>query len=209
MDEPTPWEVDLHWEGETVVCIGGGPSLNREEIVAATLAGVKLIGVNDAYRVAPWVNLLWGCDYKWWEWHSEKVITQCEGILASTDKKACSRWPQIKYLPGEHKEGLSWDRKYIYYGMNGGYQAVNIATLSGAKRVLLIGYDHRVGEDGKRHWFGNHPDNVMSSYENWIQKAWPTIPPSLKGHDCEVINCTPGSAITAFPRMNLAEALAL
>ena len=73
----------------------------------------------------------------------------------------------------------------------------------------MIGYDHKVSGNGRRHWFGNHPDNVMSPYEEWVRQNWCTVPKSLEGHSCEIINCTPGSAITAFPKMDLEKALEL
>ena len=203
----TPWRVNFAWEGETVVCIGGGPSLTQEQIDLVAVSMVRVIGVNDAYRLAPWCDCLYGCDLKWWEWHQDKVFQDVAGELVTTDKIAPTRWPRLRYLPGRHEKGLSWDRDLIHYGHNGGYQAVNIAALSGAARIVLLGYDHRPGDDGRAHWFGDHPDRVRSSYANWVKDAWPTVPPSLEGHNCEVINCTPESAITAFPQRDLVEVL--
>ena len=56
------------WIGETVVCIGGGPSLTLADVTS--IAGkARVIAINDAYRMAPWADMLYACDLKWWRWH--------------------------------------------------------------------------------------------------------------------------------------------
>lgn len=201
-----PWRVDLDWAGETAVCIGGGPSLTPGQ-VERVRGRAQVIGINDAYKVAPWASVLYGCDLKWWEWHRERVFEQFTGVMVTTDKIAHCRWQQIRYLPGKDAPGLSWDPGLIHWGRNSGYQALNLAVLTGASRVLLLGYDHKMADNGRAHWFGDHPDRVRSSYESWIKDNWSTVPEALRGHDVEVINCTPGSAIAVFPHADLEEVL--
>src|SRR5688572_2955592 len=62
------------WPGYTFVCIGGGPSLTVEDVEvvkqAAMTDQVKVVAVNDAYRLAPWADVLYGFDWQWWEHHN-------------------------------------------------------------------------------------------------------------------------------------------
>ncbi|HCZ48509.1 MAG TPA: hypothetical protein DCZ11_05850, partial [Gammaproteobacteria bacterium] len=47
--------------------------------------------------------------------------------------------------------GLSASPLRIHQGGNSGYQALNLAVLLGAERVILLGYDMHGG-----HWHGRH-----------------------------------------------------
>jgi NADPH:quinone reductase-like Zn-dependent oxidoreductase len=95
--------------------------------------------------------------------------------------------------------GLSTDRGVICSGGAGssGYQAVNLALLLGATTILLVGYDmhHRKG----LHWFGAHSKEVNRNQSDpqVFAKTYDSIDPRAYG--VEIINCTPGSAVTAFP----------
>lgn len=70
----------------------------------------------------------------------------------------------------------------------------------GVSRLLLLGYDMKPG-----HWHGNHPGalNKQAPFHDWL-KRFRDAAPEL---EMEVINCTPGSALDAFPRMSLENAL--
>lgn len=104
-------------------------------------------------------------------------------------------------------EGLSKDPKGVQTGKNSGYQALNIAVLAGARRVILLGYDCKVGEGGKVHWFGDHPIKTPPSVFQEMVRTFRTAVAPLKEAGVEVLNCTPGSAINAFPKVPLESAL--
>lgn len=92
-------------------------------------------------------------------------------------------------------------------GSNSGYQAVNLAYILGARRIILIGYDmHGKGT----HFFGKHPAPLTNNtdYESFIA-AFRAMNPKFYG--VEVINCTRRTAIPeeVFKRMELKSALAL
>lgn len=95
---------------------------------------------------------------------------------------------------------MSRDPELIYTGGNSGYQAINLAWHFGAARILLLGYDMRPG-----HWHGKHPRPLSnySPYEEWVRRFR-----LLAGDlDIPVVNCTPGSALDAFPMASLEMAL--
>lgn len=101
-------------------------------------------------------------------------------------------------------EGLSELLNGLNTGSNGGYQAVNLAALTGARRILLIGYDMRF-PGGKSHWHGGHPPSGRvpeSSYTMYARK-FSTMLEQLTRLGIEVVNCTDGSAIRCFPFSSL------
>jgi hypothetical protein len=202
------WTVPPMWKGQLVVIIGSGPSLTENQIVLVREAGHRVLVINDNYLRAPWADLLYACDQQWWRWHHEKAL-KFVGLKVTCSDVAAELYREngLLWLPGYWRDGLSLNPSLIHLGKSSGYQAVNIAFLAGVKRILLLGFDHRQ-IDQKPHWFGDHPNKVRSHYAGWF-KPWATVLPSIAGHDCEIINVTPNSALPTFPMMDLETALAL
>lgn len=202
--------------GETVVVIGGGPSLTPEQVRQVYLAWgkaeVSVIGVNDAYRLAWWVDLLFAADLKWWRWHIEAVAEKLAwwSRCATIDPLVPASWG-VQLLrnagrgdgPGE--TAVHPDRDTVYTGASSASMAVQIAAKAGAKRVLLLGIDCKPGPDGRMHWFGDHPVTTPAYvFERYQVPCWRALAAAI---DIEVINCTPGTALDVFPKMQLSEAL--
>lgn len=119
-------------------------------------------------------------------------------------------FPEVRLLGFDDAPGLSTDPTVLHIGGNSGYQAVNLAVLGGANRILLAGYDMKMGPGGKRHWHGDHPAALSqfhaASLERW-RAAFPSMLPDLQRLGVEVINCTPGSAIECFPFAKLEDVI--
>lgn len=188
------WSVPRQYEGATIVCIGGGPSLTKADARYA-VNKCPIIAINDAFRLVPECSALYVCDLKWWDWYyAETEALKCPRI--TTADKAKLKYPALHLLHGKHEPGLSTDQDTLHYGSNGGYQAINLAVLFGAAKILLLGYDMRtIG--GLTHWFGDHPDRAVSHYKRWIT-GFKTMLPQLHSMGVEIVNCTPGSALDAF-----------
>lgn len=83
-------------------------------------------------------------------------------------------------------------------GQNSGYQALNLAVLAGAQRILLLGYDMKFAPDGRQHWFGDHPRlehpaRLTAHLHNFRRAA-----KHLARVGVDVINCSPDSALDCF-----------
>jgi hypothetical protein len=219
------------WKGRTVVCIGGGPSVTESALALIEAArlrdAVRVIAVNDMYLVAPWADVLYFADARWWDWHNggiEKAwawkkfsVEQQKAAFDSFAGQKVSIFGsgmQVKdpnvymLLQAEGRSGLSTHPRELVTGGNSGYQAVNIATLAGSKRVLLVGYDMRF--DGyKSHSHNGHPIKSASrTYSTEYVSKFATMNGSLPKLGVEVLNCTPGSALgKLFPIMSLECAL--
>lgn len=102
---------------------------------------------------------------------------------------------------------LSENPNGLHTGTNSGYQAINIAVLAGAKRILLLGYDMRF-PGGKSHWHSGHPIKVPEGHYTGYGKQFDTMKPQLARLEVDVVNCTQGSALKAFPISTLERELA-
>jgi hypothetical protein len=79
---------------------------------------------------------------------------------------------------------LCRDRNGLATGHELGYQAVNLAYLLGAERVVLLGYSMKPLPDGRMHWFGDHPikthASIFSSMLNNFRALAKALPPDFE-----------------------------
>lgn len=103
-------------------------------------------------------------------------------------------------------EILSRRPTHLAHGGNSGYQAVNLAALAGAERIVLLGFDmtHR-GSRGN--WHDQHRVKTPRRYvEQWIPR-FRELAAELKRDGVEVLNASEETALDAFPRRPIAELL--
>jgi hypothetical protein len=94
--------------------------------------------------------------------------------------------------------------KGIGHGNNSGYGALNLAACLGANPIYLLGFDmmHHYDETNKAktHWHGGHPspqrEKTVTSFIQHFNRAAPI----LKEKGINVINLSPGSALTCFKK---------
>lgn len=213
-------EVAPDWLGATAVLIGGGESLTVAQAhyvgVAHAAGQVRVIAVNDAYRVAPFADLCYFADAEWWTWHKDRLDFQAfAGQKCSISDSAAQITDAAVHILQNangrgNSYGLSLDPKQIVTGKNSGYQALNIAVLAGAKTIILLGFDAREPTaTSKTHWFGDHPKiEPVTAYADY-RRAFSVAEAAINAAGVHVINCSPGSAINSFPKMALDDALAL
>jgi hypothetical protein len=80
-------------------------------------------------------------------------------------------------------------------GPDSGSNAINLAFLFGARRIVLFGFEMRPGNWHDRHRRVTPPQR----YAEKFIPALEAMAVALKREDVEVINATPGSALTCFP----------
>jgi hypothetical protein len=211
-------EIAPEWGEATAVLFGGGPSLTVEQVeqvrTAREAGKVRVIAINDAYRLAPFADVCYFADSEWWGWHKDRPEFRAfAGQKCSiADSGANITDKEVHILLNAngrgHSFGLSLDPKQIVTGRNSGYQALNIAILAGAKTILLLGFDAREPTaTSKSHWFGDHPRiEPVAAYAEY-RKAFSAGESAIDAAGVRVLNCSPGSAIDSFPKMDLTEAL--
>lgn len=221
------------WKGKTVAILAGGPSLTRpafEMVRAARDADrLRVIAINDSYLLAPWADVHYAADVKWHRWHKAGIDKPELGLRAEDIRarwaafrgERCSIQPSEAHVDkdihvlrnSDHPRsgtGLSLDPRYLVTGRHGGFQSLNIAILSGAVRVLLLGYDANLGARGETHWHGDHPiagrDPVNNAYQTF-RRSFTEAEHAITATGVKVLNCSLTSAIDTFPKVSLDEAL--
>ncbi len=206
---PAPWSVPRLWPGATIACLGGGPSLNRDQ-VDCLRGRARVIAVNDAYKLAPWAEVLYACDWRWWLKHDGVPGFKGLKVTLSNSRGHLDAYPDIKVVENTGTEGLERDPRGLRTGRNGGYQAINLAVHLGAKRILLLGYDMKADRQGRTHWFGDHADwpTRASVFAGVMLPQFTKLASELEALGVAVVNCTPGSALDVFAKVPLEQALA-
>jgi hypothetical protein len=202
--EPDWWPA---WQGDTVVLVASGPSAATVPLEQAR-GRARVVTVNSSWRLAPWADILFACDYAWWA--RTEGWQDFEGLRLTVDARAAREWglgyvhclkpdPRIQLGP---KGTVGW-------GGNGGFHVLNLAIQFRAARVLLVGYDMRV--DQGLHWHGAHPAGLSNpkarNVEYW-RRCVDGAARVAAAEGVEVLNCSPVSALRRFPKADFAEAIA-
>jgi hypothetical protein len=193
------------WPCETVVCIGGGTSLTPDD-VNYVRGKARVIAIKEAMLLAPWADVLYAADSKWWRFY--KGAPEFQGLKYGIEQLETPPidWPDVQVLRNTGTNGLELDPTGLRIGNNSGYQAINLAVHFGAAKIILLGFDCWAGPNGQQNWFGDHPNHVRSPYPLFLQQ-FATIAEPLKAAGVEVINCSRFTMLRCFPQMDLAEAL--
>jgi hypothetical protein len=215
-------KINPDWINEPCIVVASGPSLTKKVAHTIRMARIvdhfRLIVVNDVYKMLPYAEILYAADNSWWRVHKD-----CPGFFGekwachnddktpgeANDKRGLAEEYGINLIEGADGRRFSSDPSRVVFGSNSGFQALNIALLKGCKRIILAGFDMR-HVDGKSHFFGDHPeelatvpDNAYRNFANRFADAAEYLP-----KDVQIINATPGSALTCFPMMELEKAIA-
>ena len=199
------WTVPPMWEGRTVAILASGPSMSPA--VAAAVAHLPRIAVNSTYLLAPDADVIYAADARWW--NANPGALQCAGVLASIEftpgKRSKETPAAVRVLRYTGRHGFDPHPGCLRTHANSGAQALQIAVHARASRVLLCGFDMRGG-----HWHPQHPHPMGNPDAKTFAKfraGFRDLADALPRSRVSIINCTPGSALDAFPRAPLDLAL--
>lgn len=172
----------------TCVVLATGESLSPEQVAHVRSVHdqgrCKTIAVSNAYQLAPWADAMVSNDMKWWTQHPG-ALTFAGRRFCGADYKGTERLMPAPMFP---------------VGTNSGLQAMRVALMLGATRILLLGIDMKGA-----HYFGKHPSALKNSTPADYQRMQRQF---QRWHaDVEVINCSPGSALKCFKTANLPDVL--
>lgn len=147
----------------------------------------RVVAVSDSYKLTPWADAVASTDAAWWKAHPEALAMPCPKFGAMPDFRAI--------------DGV--ERLLVDTSTNSGLLGVMVAVRLGAKRVLLCGFDlHSPGE----HFFGRHPAPLKSTSADRME-VFKRQFAAYRPRGVEILNCTPGSALTCYPFADLHESL--
>jgi hypothetical protein len=200
------------WRDETCFILGGGPSLKGFDV--ERLRGRRVIAPNESgLTLAPWADILFWGDIRWVNWNLERVHLHTGAWRYTTTPHRQTDIPRAQLVrwqprvPGTDRwAGLSSDPEVIA-GFDGGGKCINIAYHTGAARVVLLGFDMRDMADWRDGYFHSaHKEpppacqraNQLIPVHEALAASVPDLPRPF-----DVLNATPGSALTCWPMVDL------
>jgi hypothetical protein len=197
--------MEKAWSNATVAILAGGWSLTQADVDACR-DRARVIAIKNTIELAPWADVLYACDSKWWKaWPETASFAGPKYGLETVRGRA-----DVTVLRQGVQSGLEEDPGALATGQNSGYQAINLAVHLGASRIVLLGYDMRPSSNGQHRWHVTHRYHngiIAPPYQQFLRHFASLIEP-LARLGVSVINATPSSALDTFPKMTLAEALA-
>lgn len=164
---------------------------------------------NTTFKLAPWADILYGCDKGWWDHYYPEVTRVFQGGELWTISSLAAKTYKLHFVRGDpHRQGLNPDKQTINTGRNSGYQSICLAHLFGCSRIILLGFDfQRTG--GKSHWHGDHPRSLGTGgrFPMWIEEMG-KLATDAKAIGTEIINCSRQTALRCFPRATIEATLA-
>jgi hypothetical protein len=180
--------------------IASGPSLTRSDCDALRGIG-PTIAVNKAVFYAPWADYLYAGDNSFWKVYGPDV--------------AWFKGEKVTHQAYLNTRQFAGDYRFKRFGGNSGHQAIQYAVSQGARKIALIGFDHKHADDGRKHCHEDYPRQVRVGNETisfgnaecveyWI-KIMQSTAQDLDRMGAEVVNLSRDTALTCFRRMSVAE----
>lgn len=225
-------------DGSTCYIIGGGPSvayaagiktpgkdsLPRVSEFLTPIHEKKIIGVNNAYMLGNWVDVLWFGDSGWFTMHRANLARVGYMGLKMSCHPRFNKNPiaGVVFTPRDMEKplGITTKNSKVSWNYNSGGCAINLAYHLGARRIILLGFDMQSGggkSTWQTHWHGGHKDMSHEKrqkvweprYQRFLQ-GFPIIAQDAKALGIEIINAVHpsfGSAIEHFPKIPIQEVL--
>ena len=183
------------WTGKTVVCIASGPSLTQADCDIVHLSGHPVIVVNTSFRLAPWADVLFAFDHKWWRAYHHEVKQVFTG----------KRYSYARQVQGLGVQSL-WSAPWFGNFGNSGACAIRFAMACGAKKIILLGYDCSTQE--KSHWHGDHPGDMSNckSIARWPTQ-FRTVAKFAREQNVQIINASRRTVLKCFEKVRLEDVI--
>lgn len=149
----------------------------------------RVIVINNTYQLAPWADVLYACDLRWWNKYYKEAKKKCAGQFWTYNQDAAVNYKINRWTPKPT-------------GGNSGYQALRLAVDHfKANRVILVGFDMQGG-----HWHPQHGDHWPNPKEENLRQ-WRAWLAKYQPENVEIINATRETALTCYPQKQLEKVL--
>jgi len=194
------------WDGATVFIIGGGTSL--ESFDWSRLYDRHCIGCNDAYMLGAWVEICYFGDWRWYDIHKDKGLMEYKGLRVT-----CAEHPIVdpKILNLNRRPVGIYEAPLIGWNYSTGGSAINLAIQLGAKNIILLGFDMKLGKSGEANWHPNLKNGPNPTVYERFMEGMRTIDivRKKKFSHVNIFNVNDDSDLDVFPFLTLEEALVL
>jgi hypothetical protein len=229
------WAVPKIWDGADVWILGGGPSLTKQfdipdKVVQEVRKGVSppsvyspymsaihnkhVIGVNVAYLIGNWIDMVFFGDSGFFERNMDQ-LANFPGIRITcfSGARSCD-WVKCVDYDTQHRRGISPNPNKVSWNRNSGAAAISIAANTGAKRIILVGFDMKLDDTSRQHWHDIYGRGEIKEPRRIANLPFPRhlagfqeISFDAKKRGIEIINACPDSAITQFRKTTVKELL--
>ena len=231
------WQVPKMWEGEDVWIIGGGPSIIDSfdipnEVVKAVRLREKgietyspyfaaihskyVIGINVAYQFGDWVDICFFGDKSFFLQHQGELSHFKKLVVTCCKKVGEKNLGWVKYLPAKGSKsgyGISENPGQVRWNENSGAAAISVAALTGAKRIILVGFDMTLSPlNNEQHFhneyrqFGMKRKAVSLPFKVHL-KPWEAIKRDADNMGIEILNTSLNSTIKELTKVHIKELL--
>ena len=195
------------WKGQDAYVIGGGPSLRTFDW--DLLRGQNTVGCNGAYMLGADVcKIVVFADYQWWLNIGAKSLPDYGGIVvACSPRLETGPWKTPPWLLSMDRIENGLSLTGLGFNGNSGSLAVNLCLLLGARRVFLLGFDMKLGDDKRVNWHDERYQAGNAGHYARFKRAFTQVardlPTMFPGR--EVINVSDVSELGVFPKVSLVD----
>lgn len=229
------WKVPKIWEDGDVWILGGGPSVTKQfgipdNIVRNVLSGTStpsayspymeplhskhVIGINISFMIGDWIDFVFFGDPNFFLKYQVE-LAKFPGLKVSCAPNT-EKVPWVKYLAreGSHGKGISTNPYKVSWNANSGCAAISVAANAGAKRIILLGFDMKLGDNKMQHWHDVYHRGLATDQRR-LKKlpflrhmaGFKEIMNDAKKRGIEILNANPDSAIVEVPKYKLEDLL--
>jgi hypothetical protein len=223
------------WDGADVWIIGGGPSIPvqfgiPEKVIKSVVEGHSppsiyspymeylhnkhVIGINMAYHIGTWMDIIMFGDNGFFL-REEQGLAAYPGLKVSCAPNSRSE-PWVKYVERdlEHPKGISEHPDKVSWNNNTGAAAISLAVHTGAKRIMLLGFDMKLNKNNNQHWHDLYKKGPLLKQDQRRARklpfdrhlsGFPVIQQDAKRMKVEILNVCPDSDIMCLPKYTLKE----
>ena len=231
------WKIPKLWEGGECWIIGGGPSMPRqfgvpEDVISdvhdkkispsayspylSPIHGKHIIAVNAAFYIGRWMDIVFFGDGGFY-FKNKKPLSEFPNLVVSCNPNVYGR-PNVygvKYVArdGNHPLGITTKRNKVSWNKHTGGAAINFAYHLGVKRILLLGFDMQLDEQGNQHWHSVYPSanskprlKKQLPFRKHLESFHP-IHNDAERLGIEILNVNMDSAVPHIKKVRLEETL--
>lgn len=177
-----------------------------------------VIAINAAYLIGNWMSMIFFGDKMWFLENEEKLAKHPAVKVACHPNVRHITW--VKHLERVDERvkpyGLSLNSHSVVWNGNSGAAAISVAAAAGAKRIILVGFDMFYTKSGNVHWHDLYDQSRWTKEQRLLiadsafkkhLMGFPEIAIDARIRGIEIINASPDSTITAFPKRTVKDLL--
>ena len=190
-------KIDLPeiFENQTVYIVASGESLIGFDF--ERLRSKNIIAINDVLKYVPFATMLVACDTGWHD-RNKHLAQNFKGYKIMIAGKGRPGWNYFI------DQGMTEDKLILRHTRNSGFYAMITAIKLGASKIYLLGFDVIWK---KQPYFYDIPYDKVREYKSSMHRKDADLRYFDYYKDHNIINASPDSAITCFPKCSLDEIL--